>query len=204
VWCAADARRGVATQLARLTGHGDVVYALQLGFGALFSSSADKTIRRYDVRGEHAETLSWDAHNHSITCMACAERLELLCSGAEDGRICLWKVGADAATCSGTFTIRPAHHHASNLAIYALAVDPVSGDVLFSGGADYRVHMFDLRARTLLHTLCGHTSTVRALCFTPDTNLLCSSGGDFNLSVWSLGGSPQRRTTRDTPHSVDL
>ena len=90
-------------------------------------------VQRYDVH-EHVQTLSWDAHNHSITCLAAAHRLQLLCSGAEDGRICLWSVGPDAATCTATFTIRPTHQHTSNLAIYALVVDPVSGEILFSGG----------------------------------------------------------------------
>ena len=82
----------------------------------------------------HTETLSWEAHNHSITCLAAADRLELLCSGAEDGRICLWEVGADTATCNATFIVRPTHQHTSNVPIYALAVDPVSGEILFAGG----------------------------------------------------------------------
>ena len=141
--------------------------------------------QRYELE-HYCETLSWKAHAHSITCLAVAERLELLCSGAEDGKICLWSISETAAACAGTFTVRPHNGHvtSSNLAIYALVVDPVAGDVLFSGGADYRVHMFDLRTRTHLHTLSGHTSTVRALCFTPKDNKLCSSGGDFNLLVW--------------------
>ena len=71
--------------------------------------------------------------------------------------------------------------------MYALAVSPGAGDVLFCGGADYRVHMYNLRDRTLLHTLAGHASTVRALCFTPDGERLCSSGGDFNVFVWKVG-----------------
>ena len=48
------------------------------------------------------------------------------------------------------------------------------------------IAVWDLRTRTLLHTLTGHTSTVRALCFTPKGDKLCSSGGDFTLCVWAL------------------
>ena len=70
--------------------------------------------------------------------------------------------------------------------MYTLAIEPVEEVILFSGGADYRVRMWDLRTRTLLHTLTGHTSTVRALCFTPKGDKLCSSGGDFTLCVWAL------------------
>jgi WD40 repeat protein len=186
VWSLPDARRGVSTVVARLTAHTDVVYAVRLAFGALFSSSADKTIKRYDL-ATHRATLSWEAHAHSITCLAAAEQLNLLCSGAEDGRISLWSVDDHQAVAAGSLSVRLSGPRASsNTAVYALAVSPTSGDVLFSGGADYRVHMFDLRERTLLHTLTGHASTVRALCFTPTGDKLCSSGGDFNLLLWRV------------------
>ena len=46
-------------QVAQLTHHTDVVYSLLLAGGALFSSSADKTIRRYDT-ARHAQTLCWE------------------------------------------------------------------------------------------------------------------------------------------------
>ena len=45
--------------MAQLTHHTDVVYSLLLAGGALFSSSADKTIRRYDT-ARHAQTLCWE------------------------------------------------------------------------------------------------------------------------------------------------
>ena len=44
----------------------------------------------------------------------------------------------------------------------------------------------DAKPVTELHTLTSHTSTVRALCFTPKGDKLCSSGGDFTLCVWAL------------------
>lgn len=107
----------------------------------------------------------------------------------------MWDVGKTSASCVGTLSIRPSGTRtSSNLAVYTLAVSPAEDTVLFSGGADYRVHMFDLRERTLLHTLTGHASTVRALCFTPSGDRLCSSGGDFNLLVWRLQEKSSLRT----------
>ena len=187
VWSVADALRGVATLVGRLAHHNDVVYSLLLAFGALFSSSADKTVRRYAL-ADRAPTLTWEAHSHSVTCLAASEPLGLLCSGAEDGRVCVWRVGETKAEAAGVLCVRPdaGASVSSALAVYALAVEPTKGEVLFSGGADYRIHMWDLRSRTLLHTLARHTSTVRALCFAPKGDRLCSSGGDFNLCVWAL------------------
>ena len=187
VWSVADALRGVATLVGRLAHHNDVVYSLLLAFGALFSSSADKTVRRYAL-ADRAPTLTWEAHSHSVTCLAASEPLGLLCSGAEDGRVCVWRVGETKAEAAGVLCVRPdaGASVSSALAVYALAVEPTKGEVLFSGGADYRIHMWDLRSRTLLHTLARHTSSVRALCFAPKRDRLCSSGGDFNLCVWAL------------------
>ena len=47
----------------------------------------------------HEESLSWEAHETSITCLAAAEKLNLLCSGAEDGTICLWEVPTGWPSC---------------------------------------------------------------------------------------------------------
>ena len=92
--------RGVATLVGRLAHHNDVVYSLLLAFGALFSSSADKTVRRYAL-ADRAPTLTWEAHSHSVTCLAASEPLGLLCSGAEDGRVCVWRVGETKAEAAG-------------------------------------------------------------------------------------------------------
>ena len=55
---------------------------VRVALGSLFSSSADKTIKRYDL-ATHAVTLSWEAHAHSITCLAASEQLGLVASGAD-------------------------------------------------------------------------------------------------------------------------
>lgn len=85
VWSMRDAQRGIATQAAKLTGHTDVVYSVELALGALFSCSADKTVKRYDL-STHRQSLSWEAHAHSVTCLAASASMNVLCSGAEDGR----------------------------------------------------------------------------------------------------------------------
>ena len=157
---------------------------------AAASSSTSTAPSPSSAAHAHQLIYSWEAHAHSITCLVACEPLGLLCSGAEDGRISLWRVGETSASSAGTLSARPSggRTSSSNLAVYALAVSPSSGTVLFAGGADYRVHMYDLVHRTLLHTLTGHASTVRALCFTRGGDRLCSSGGDFNLLVWRVPG----------------
>ena len=56
--------------------------------------------------------------------------------------------------------IRSYHGHLSG--VYGLALHP-SLDILFSGGRDAVVRMWDMRTRVEIHTLCGHEGMVGAI-----------------------------------------
>ena len=186
--------------MAVFTGHHDVVYSVKLALGALWSASADRWVRRYDLHTLE-ETDGWHASSHSVTCLAASEQHNILCSGAEDGQISLWTIPPrGCATLLSRFAQRaPGEEpssHVAQVAIYALAVEPKRGEMLVSGGADHRIYMFELRTRRLLHTLPGHSSSVRALCFTPQAKLI-SSGGDCQVFVWSsLDDAEEGETAR--------
>ena len=175
-----------------------MVYSVKLALGALWSASADRWVRRYDLHTLE-ETDGWHASSHSVTCLAASEQLNILCSGAEDGQISLWTIPPrGCATLLSRFAQRGEERssHVTQVAIYALAVEPKRGEMLVSGGADHRIYMFELRTRRLLHTLPGHSSSVRALCFTPQAKLI-SSGGDCQVFVWSsLDDTEEGETAR--------
>lgn len=58
-------------------------------------------------------------------------------------------------------------------------------DILVSGGCDRDVRVWDLRTGACLHTLRGHTSTVRCLKMS-DANTAISGSRDTTLRVWDI------------------
>ncbi|KAJ9134423.1 F-box/WD repeat-containing protein 7 [Pleurostoma richardsiae] len=58
-------------------------------------------------------------------------------------------------------------------------------DILVSGGCDRDVRVWDLTTGTCLHTLRGHTSTVRCLKMS-DANTAISGSRDTTLRVWDI------------------
>ncbi|KAF4123233.1 F-box and WD-40 domain protein CDC4 [Geosmithia morbida] len=59
------------------------------------------------------------------------------------------------------------------------------GDTLVSGGCDRDVRVWDLETGTCLHTLRGHTSTVRCLKMA-DKNTAISGSRDTTLRIWDI------------------
>ena len=88
VWDLAAAKAGEPSLVAHLVEHSDKVGAIALAFGALFTASADRTVKRWD-QTDWTCTLSWRAHDAAVSCLASAPAVELLCTGSEDGRCVL-------------------------------------------------------------------------------------------------------------------
>ena len=69
------------------------------------------------------------------------------------------------------------------------------GQVLASAGKDGSIHLWDMAADTLRHTLQGHTKSVYRLTFSPDGRTLASAGGSVRL--WDVATGTLRHTLPD-------
>jgi len=164
--------------LAHMVDHTDKVTALALAFGALFTGSADKLVKRWALPAsaggrpmgssslirkadDWSCTLGWRAHDAPVACLAATETLGLLCSGSEDGRLRLWQL-----------------------------VQPRDATSAVSGGAlDGRVHATAETEAVLIATLCGSVppKPLRTLCIEPTRGeVLCAGASDGALCVWHL------------------
>lgn len=183
VWDAPAALAGEPVLIAHLVEHTEKVHAIAtsaLSPGALYSGSADRTIRRWSAAEEWRSTLSWRAHDSPVLCLVSADAVELLCSASEDGRIRLWRVDATQATMVASLQSAP-----HQKPVRTLTVEPVRGEVLCSGGSDGTVCMWDLRSHMLLHMLRAHIgNVVRSITFCKDEKL-CVAGSDARVVVWS-------------------
>ena len=72
------------------------------------------------------------------------------------------------------------HYHGHLSAVYDLALHPTI-DVLVSCGRDSTARVWDMRTKTNIHTLAGHTSTVGSVvCQATDPQIIT---GNCNNSV---------------------
>ena len=244
VWDTAAATAGEPALLAHLVDHTDKVSALALAFGCLFSGSADKSIRRWALpvpeanqperastaaqaqaqaaaaaaATEWACTLSWRAHDAALSCLVAATALGLLCSGAEDGRLRLWRLAPPAfvATATSTTLLNSAAAAAAptEAALVAtlcgaaplkplrtLCVEPTRGEVLCAGASDGTVYVWNLSAHVLLHTLRAHIgNAVRALCFGA-SGAFYVAGSDSRVVVWSMNMDEEEVATQASSSS---
>jgi WD40 repeat protein/serine/threonine protein kinase len=77
----------------------------------------------------------------------------------------------------------PRLHHQD--AVWAVAISR-DGKRLASGGADKRIHIWDIETHRLRQTLEGHQAGVRSLAFSPDGRQLISGGFNGELRRWDL------------------
>lgn len=75
-------------------------------------------------------------------------------------------------------------------------------DILFSGGRDSAVRVWDVRTRTQIHVLSGHESTVSALLANETDPQVLSGSMDNTIKLWDLAAGKVRTTLTHHKKSV--
>lgn len=60
------------------------------------------------------------------------------------------------------------------------------GSLLASGSSDNTIKLWDVKSRTNITTLKGHTSGVNSVAFSPDGSLLASGSSDDTILLWDM------------------
>jgi hypothetical protein len=85
--------------------------------------------------------------------------------------------------------------------VECLAVSP-DGKLLASGGADWKVRLWELSSGALLQTFTGHAGAVLCLLFSGDGGVLLSGGEDCTVRLWKLPDGKRGRTLRGCTGAV--
>ncbi len=173
-------------EIATLTGHTDTV--LTVAFSpdgrALASGSSDGATKLWDVAlGQEIATLT--GHTDDVSAVAFSADGETLATGSHDHTVRLWDVGSARETAVLT-------GHESWILMVAFSPD---GDSLVGGSQrndapnasslEDAIRVWDLASRQQIDSFGGLVDHVTELAFSPDGNLVATSGGR-EVAVWDV------------------
>ncbi len=174
---------------AQLRGHGGPVRAVAISAdgATVVSGSFDPSAIRWSVPRNSAEQVL-RFHDGPVNAVAVLKDGRLA-TGGEEGRIVLWRAGAQQPD-----KVLEGH----KAPVVGLAVSP-DGSWLASASWDQSVRLWPVSGGTS-RVFEGHQQSVNGVAFSPDGRSLISAGYDLTLRIWPLsgGGSPII-TTLPTP-----
>ncbi|GET39635.1 NB-ARC domain-containing protein [Microseira wollei] len=157
--------------------------------GILASSSADQTIRLWDITtGKCIKTLF--GHQGFIWSIAFSLDGKILASASEDGTVKLWNLQNLTPNSSPHQTLQG---HQSF--VWSVAFSPIPpnlpyqgghGGILASSSVDQTIRLWDVSEGRCIKVLEGHNSAVWSVAFTPDGKTLVSSSNDETIKFWDV------------------
>ncbi|MEW6491034.1 MAG: serine/threonine-protein kinase [Cyanobacteriota bacterium] len=158
----------------------------------LFSSSADKTIKIWDIdTGKFIQ--NFNGHDSSVNYLVLSPDGQKLYSASADKTIKVWDIdtGKEIQTLKG---------HTSSVNYLVLSPD---GQNLFSASADKTIKIWDIATGKVIRPLAGHTSFVNSLAISPDGQKLYSASADKTIKVWDIPTGKELDTLRGHTSSVN-
>lgn len=160
-----------------LNGHKGAVLDLQWSRDSrvVFSASADMMIASWDLE-TGLRIRRHLGHEEIINALDVSRRgEELLASGSDDGHIGLWD---------------PRQKHAVDFIDTGFPVTAVAlaeaGNELYSGGIDNDIKVWDMRKKSVVYSMLGHTDTITSLQVSPDSQALLSNSHDSTVRTWDV------------------
>ena len=141
----------------------------------LFSASADMHLASWDLE-TGTRIRRHVGHEEVINTMDISKRgEEMLISGSDDGCIGIW----DPRTKSAVDFIQ------TEFPVTAVALAE-AGNELYSGGIDNDIKVWDMRRKTVVYSMLGHTDTISSLRISPDSQTLLSNSMDSTVRTWDV------------------
>ncbi|KJZ70828.1 hypothetical protein HIM_09787 [Hirsutella minnesotensis 3608] len=160
-----------------LNGHKGAILDLQWSRDSeiLYTASADMHLASWDLTSG-TRIRRYVGHEEIINTMDVSRRgEELLISGSDDSTIGIW----DPRTKNAADYIQ------TDFPITAVAVSQ-AGNEIFAGGIDNDIRVWDLRKKSVVYSMLGHTDTIMSLKVSPDTQSLVSYAMDSTVRTWDI------------------
>ncbi|KAJ8904277.1 hypothetical protein NDN08_000800 [Rhodosorus marinus] len=184
---------------ASLSGHANVVLAIDVGGEFIASSSKDKTARVWKFNEEeYASSLICVAEGHTdaVGAVALAKKQkkqpsrDFFVTGAADKTVKLWSLSnvSAAKKVSALWTVL-AHEKDIN----CVEVSP-DNKIIASGSQDRTVKLWRRTDSTLIATCKGHRRGVWSVCFSPVDVVVVSASADKTIKAWNSANGTCLRT----------
>jgi Prp8 binding protein len=160
-----------------LNGHKGAILDLQWSRDSeiLYSASADMHLASWDLTSG-TRIRRYVGHEEIINTMDIARRgEELLISGSDDSTIGIWDPRSKHAV----------DYIETGYPVTALAMSP-AGNEVYSGGIDNDIRVWDLRKKSMVYSMLGHSDTVTSLRVSPDSQSLLSYAMDSTVRTWDI------------------
>jgi len=151
-------------------GHDEIVWGVDTTPTTLFSASADKTIRAWDIASRRCVQVL-EEHTRPVLCLAVCVKHDKLFSGSYDCTVRVWNLSTYRR-----ITYLPGHTDA----VRALQV--YNDTTLYTASYDHTIRAYDIESLELLKVLRGHNGPVRTLVTVND--YIFSGSYDRTVRVW--------------------
>ncbi len=151
-------------------GHDEIVWGVDTTATTLFSASADKTIRAWDIASRRCVQVL-EEHTRPVLCLAVCVKHDKLFSGSYDCTVRVWNLSTYRR-----ITFLQGHTDA----VRALQV--YNDTTLYTASYDNTIRAYDIESLELLKVLRGHNGPVRTLVTVND--YVFSGSYDRTVRVW--------------------
>ena len=172
-------------QLKVLRGHQHSVWNVTFSPDGqhILTASRDTTARLWSVSGEALTTFK--GHLDSVWVARFSPDGQRVVTASSDNTARLWKI-------DGSLIAELQHDPSGDGRGHDVkdATFSPNGQYVVTVSSDSKVRIWDA-AGHLLHTLAGHTGTIRAVRFRPDGDLFATASDDTTARLWSIDGRLQ-------------
>lgn len=194
--------------------HDGEATAVSFAYGGqvLFTGGRDCTVKIWDVANKYSYIDTLFAHRGAPTCISFCRGSRFLATAGLDCSIRLWdcsqldsepsaRRSATADTIARVLLQGSLEGHRGDVTALTWSS---TGLVLFSGGRDAQIIIWDAIALSRIRIISGHKGEIRRIVLLNKEKLMLSASRDCTIKLWELGAIESKETSSGSLSLADI